>query len=412
MPWQIVHVPESTPSSRDLPTVDVLASTIEPKSANTLVRQLNLICPLENLRHVKRVRKRLVEGKGKLSVILCLYPEHENTIGEIPSDVLQIINSYQLNSFRTKVAKFAASSKEEWEEQCKLWPTSYHPATNVQGVTGFNEEELEQIIKYMKLAINLASTLDNKAVNAAVIVDPSNKLIIASANDQTFSTPKNATFPICNNCCQKSVATSDKIAEISASNLLTNDISLVSCLYPWRWSESRPNGENSQVKCEGLFSWHPLRHAVLVAIEYASERDKQLFPCLEPQKDHSISNICLSEYSNHIPAKRQKTLPSQNADISVKDGYHEDSPFESVRPYLCTGFDIYIVWEPCSMCAMALVHQRIRRIFYAFPNPNTGALGSVHRLHGEKSLNHHYSVFRILIPEEDCLKEDTIDQSR
>lgn len=49
---------------------------------------------------------------------------------------------------------------------------------------------------------------------------------------------------------------------------------------------------------------------------------------------------------------------------------------------------------------MALVHQRIRRIFYAFPNPITGALGSVHRLQGEKSLNHHYAVFRICVPEE------------
>lgn len=49
---------------------------------------------------------------------------------------------------------------------------------------------------------------------------------------------------------------------------------------------------------------------------------------------------------------------------------------------------------------MALVHQRIRRIFYAFPNPNAGALGSVYRLQGEKSLNHHYAVFRVLLPEE------------
>lgn len=55
------------------------------------------------------------------------------------------------------------------------------------------------------------------------------------------------------------------------------------------------------------------------------------------------------------------------------------------------------VWR----CAMALVHQRIRRIFFALPNPNAGALGSVYRLQGEKSLNHHYSVFRILIPEQD-----------
>lgn len=47
---------------------------------------------------------------------------------------------------------------------------------------------------------------------------------------------------------------------------------------------------------------------------------------------------------------------------------------------------------------MALVHQRIKRIFYAFPNPTAGSLGSVHRLQGEKSLNHHYAVFRVLLP--------------
>jgi tRNA-specific adenosine deaminase 3 len=48
---------------------------------------------------------------------------------------------------------------------------------------------------------------------------------------------------------------------------------------------------------------------------------------------------------------------------------------------------------------MALVHQRFKRVFYAFPNPITGALGSVYRLPGQKSLNHHYSVFRVKVPE-------------
>lgn len=48
---------------------------------------------------------------------------------------------------------------------------------------------------------------------------------------------------------------------------------------------------------------------------------------------------------------------------------------------------------------MALVHQRIRRIFYALPNPSAGALGSTYRLQGEKSLNHHYAVFRVVLPD-------------
>lgn len=54
---------------------------------------------------------------------------------------------------------------------------------------------------------------------------------------------------------------------------------------------------------------------------------------------------------------------------------------------------------------MALVHQRIKRIFYAFPNPTAGALGSVHRLQGEKSLNHHYAVFKVSLSQESLDRE-------
>ena len=69
----------------------------------------------------------------------------------------------------------------------------------------------------------------------------------------------------------------------------------------------------------------------------------------------------------------------------------EDIP----RPYLCTGFDVYVTQELCAMCAMALVHERVYRVFYAFSNQKSGALSSAYRLHRIKSLNHHYTMYRI-----------------
>ncbi len=63
------------------------------------------------------------------------------------------------------------------------------------------------------------------------------------------------------------------------------------------------------------------------------------------------------------------------------------------KQYLCTGFDCYVMHEPCVMCAMALVHSRARRVIYCAPDVQLGALGSRIRLHGRKSLNHHYQVF-------------------
>ncbi|KAM3821250.1 putative inactive tRNA-specific adenosine deaminase-like protein 3 [Vipera latastei] len=75
-------------------------------------------------------------------------------------------------------------------------------------------------------------------------------------------------------------------------------------------------------------------------------------------------------------------------------------PLEDGLPYICTGYDIYLTREPCLMCAMALVHSRIQRVFYGAPSPQ-GALGTTHHIHSRKDLNHRYEVFRGIL-EDQC----------
>lgn len=64
-------------------------------------------------------------------------------------------------------------------------------------------------------------------------------------------------------------------------------------------------------------------------------------------------------------------------------------------PYLCTGYDVYLSHEPCTMCSMALVHSRVKRIFFETAI-DTGAICSLVKLHTIKALNHHYEVFRVV----------------
>jgi tRNA(adenine34) deaminase len=54
--------------------------------------------------------------------------------------------------------------------------------------------------------------------------------------------------------------------------------------------------------------------------------------------------------------------------------------------------ELYVTLEPCAMCAMALMHSRIKRVVFAAPDPKTGAAGSIVDLFGESRLNHHTAV--------------------
>lgn len=54
--------------------------------------------------------------------------------------------------------------------------------------------------------------------------------------------------------------------------------------------------------------------------------------------------------------------------------------------------ELYVTLEPCAMCAMALMHARLKRVVFGTPDPKTGAAGSVLNLFAEPRLNHHTAV--------------------
>ncbi|MGY5450110.1 tRNA adenosine(34) deaminase TadA [Agarivorans sp. MS3-6] len=53
---------------------------------------------------------------------------------------------------------------------------------------------------------------------------------------------------------------------------------------------------------------------------------------------------------------------------------------------------LYVTLEPCTMCAGAMVHARVKRLVYGASDLKTGAAGSVFNIVSSECLNHRVEV--------------------
>lgn len=136
---------------------------------------------------------------------------------------------------------------------------------------------------------------------------------------------------------------------------------------------------------------HPLHHAVTVCIDLVA-------------RSQGGGCYCFDRY----PAC-QYTSPSPIS-TPTSDNFQNAPDVEAgAQPYICTGYDLYVTREPCVMCAMALVHSRIGRVFYgsAFAD---GALGTKYKIHSQKDLNHRFEVYKGVLGKQ-CEDLNRLDES-
>lgn len=128
----------------------------------------------------------------------------------------------------------------------------------------------------------------------------------------------------------------------------------------------------NEVKAESFDSRqeHPLHHSVMNSINIVAQKENEL--------------------AGGVGRMKRPANQMTGGDNMAEDELDTAAPKTS---YLCTGYDVYITHEPCAMCAMALVHSRVSRVFYSIPS-HTGALGTNYKIHAHPSLNHHYRVFK------------------
>jgi tRNA-specific adenosine deaminase 3 len=265
-------------------------------------------------------------------------------------DMSQLEDDFQV----VDVPSVAPKTKAQMFYASKYWPINFHPNPYLERLISgslFNDVELGLLEMYMKLAICIAeeSAVGTKNCNgSAVIVDPENGSILSVAASSLDKHPM----------WHASMLAIDLIAELQGGG-------------SWKLLNNVKDGTK---------------------IDEIQDHNRTFFCYPECIKATDLKKFASLVFTS----KKHKRIINFKRKLDDKSG-----------PYLCTGYWAILLQEPCPLCAMALLHSRVSKIFYGVSNPRTGILGSKAILHSVPGLNHRYQVWSSLLVDK-CLR--TLDK--
>ncbi|KAJ8704628.1 hypothetical protein PYW07_011816 [Mythimna separata] len=177
---------------------------------------------------------------------------------------------------------------------------------------------------------------------------------------------------------------SEKNPDLQLSDILLRDINATVVVDPSICSIVAISFDNREC--------HPIQHSAMLAIDNVAKTQKGGAWNTSTDREYpplpGIDNNLVLYLKNKFPNAK---FGARN--YVTKEVLDENRMSASDSPYLCTGYYVYMIREPCIMCSMGLVHARANRVFFCLSNNNQGALISKTKLHCVPSLNHRFEVF-------------------
>ncbi|KAF0314226.1 putative inactive tRNA-specific adenosine deaminase-like protein 3 [Amphibalanus amphitrite] len=345
---------------RALPVQTALVAHVcDRRQTAALVARLAAELPVPALAHLKRVRTARLDGAPALLLLIDLLENVFPTVGAAPpacdgaprplgrplSDLQAALAERGVTApltglgpqlYCAAVAAGRPITRRQYDQAAALWPTVFHRDLRVEASLAppaAGPGERRRLLRWMATAAAAAAGSAGPRVGCAV-VDPATDRLVAVAGDAR--------------------------------------------------------------------ACHRLQHAVMRAVDaVAAAQGGGVWTRAAAAQERPETGSAPTESASPTPAAPSSGAQSQPPDPEAppperreggSDGPSVQRPPAGALPYLCTGYDAFVTREPCIMCAMALLHSRIGRVFYAVPRAG-GALGSACKLHVADGLNHRFQVF-------------------
>ena len=96
--------------------------------------------------------------------------------------------------------------------------------------------------------------------------------------------------------------------------------------------------------------------------------------------DRIVATAANAPRARHDPTAHAEMLAIRAAAAAIGDDRLSDC-------------DLWVTLEPCAMCAGAIAHARIARLYYGAPDPKGGAVEHGPRLFGQPTVHHRPEIY-------------------
>lgn len=401
-----------------LTLAEVYVAVLQSRYAGQLMKCLSAELPLGPLQHLKRVRPADKVGEGSVEVLLCptqdqrfdsplqavspsrshdkvQQEQQERWPVQLPCKTAALLASCAAEVRVQQVPVIPPDSREQWLEWCKVWPMPWRIQAGATEKDGERPSIEEQQYFHQHMQAALATAAAEGSCNVALIVDSTSGQVLAQAHDSSAQHPlHHAAMRAIEQVAARDrqlwpfngFAHSGRHADAPDTAGYTA-LETVSHL-------SRSAGERNEADHSRPGKKQKAEPGTCIEEATIAEEVSVVSNAAAPNKSStSFTPASLPDSSNVAEQLPPQPAPGANTGLTAEPG-HNDTDW-SKKPYLCTGYDCFLVNEPCYMCAMGLVHSRVARVIFCHADGKHGVLGGKYRLQAERTLNHHYRVYHM-----------------